>query len=226
MCLVPEGSFWMGCNESVDVECRDNEKPYHEVTLPAYYMDKTEVTQSAYMECAAANVCTVPHWLWDPINSPNQPVVNVEWDDASKYCAFVGKRLPTEAEWEKAARGTDGRKYPWGNETATCDYAVMYDGTSGCGAGGSMDVCSRSTAGDSPYGLCDMAGNVNEFVSDWYSESYGAERKDWLRVTRGGSFSGSADFSATIWLRASFRDHYPVGRVADDIGFRCAKDAK
>ena len=221
MLLIPSGSFWMGCNETVDRQGYDNEIPYHQVSLSAYYIDKTEVTQNEYKKCVDAGVCDTPGCDWNPAMTPNRPVVCVNWAQADEYCTWVGKRLPTEAEWEKAARGTDGRKYPWGNETASCELAVM----DGCP--GSMDVCSKSPAGDSPYGLCDMAGNVWEWVSDWYDSGYytNSPASNPIgpasgpgRVVRGGGFGFVYDN-----LRASRRIVYDPADVDDYLGFRCAR---
>ena len=230
MALIPAGSFWMGCNEAVDT-CTDRflEMPYHQVTLSAYYMDRTEVTIAQYAECVTAGSCAAPRWrVYDDLGG-NHPVIGVTWTQARDYCARAGKRLPTEAEWEKAARGTDGRKYPWGNETATCEYAVMDDGGNGCGTKGPWAVCSKSPAGDSPYGLCDMAGNVAEWVSDWYVWNYynsspapdptGPDSGE-ARVFRGGSFSRDDYF-----LRAYRRNLYVPSDALINLGFRCAKDA-
>jgi len=228
MILIPAGVFWMGCNSEIDNICYDDEKPYHEVQLSAYYIDKTEVTQGAYKKCVDAGVCSDPGCNWNPSGTPNRPVVCVDWNDAIAYCTWAGKRLPTEAEWEKAARGTDGRKYPWGNQTATCEYAVINDGSdSGCGTGSTWDVCSKSPAGDSPYGLCDMAGNAWEWVSDWYGSDYYSNSpasnptgpvSGSFRVTRGGSYAYDHDF-----LRASNRSYdYPSYYYAG-LGFRCSR---
>ena len=227
MVLIPAGPFWMGCNSAVDNDCYSDESPYHEVTLSGYYMDKTEVTQSAYRECVDAGVCDTPTCDWDPAGTPNRPVVCVNWTQAGEYCAWAGKRLPTEAEWEKAARGTDGRKYPWGNEDATCEYAVMDDGGNGCGTDSTWNVCGKSPAGDSPYGLCDMSGNVWEWVSDWYDSGYYTNSpasnptgpvSGSYRVRRGGSF-GYYDYN----LRASNRYDYDPSVYSYALGFRCVR---
>ena len=231
-CLVPAGSFWMGCNSAVDSNCYSDESPYHEVTLSGYYMDKTEVTVDAYGECVTAGSCTAPSTggscNWGVSGRGGHPVNCVNWTQAREYCAWVGKRLPTEAEWEKAARGTDGRKYPWGNETATCEYAVMYEGGNGCGTGSTWDVCGKSPSGDSPYGLCDMSGNVWEWVSDWYDSDYYTNSPSSnptntvsgsTRVRRGGGFYGNDG------LRASNRSGYDPSGDYYPLGFRCARDA-
>ncbi len=227
MVLIPAGSFWMGCNATVDSQCEGDESPYHEVTLSGYYIDKTEVTQGEYKKCIDAGECDTPSCNWDPTGKPNRPVVCVNWTQAGEYCAWAGKRLPTEAEWEKAARGTDGRKYPYGNETVTCDYAVMHEGSDGCGKGGTIDVCSKSPAGDSPYGLCDMSGNVYEWVSDWYDPGYYTNSpasnptgpvSGSGRVLRGGSF-----YSHGVYLRASYRSADNPSYADYYLGFRCAR---
>jgi formylglycine-generating enzyme required for sulfatase activity len=230
MKLVASGSFWMGCNEAVDTLCESNESPYHEVTLSGYYMDRTEVTQGEYKKCVDAGECDTPSCDWDPTGTPNRPVVCVTWSQAGEYCVWAGKRLPTEAEWEKAARGTDGRKYPWGNEDATCEYAVMYDGTDyGCGTNSTWDVCSKSPAGDSPYGLCDMSGNVWEWVSDWYDSRYYTNSpasnptgpvSGSYRIFRGGSFD---NYDSVLGLRASNRLYDSPSDYYDSLGFRCAR---
>ena len=113
----------------------------------------------------------MPSWGFDPDVLADYPVVNVTNDMARTYCSWTGKRLCTEAAWEKAARGTEGRRYPWGNEPASCDRAVMHDGGDGCGTGTSYPVGSKPL-GASPYGALDMAGNVSEWVKDFYSPSY------------------------------------------------------
>jgi len=232
MCLIPAGSFWMGCNSAVDNDCDSDESPYHEVTLSGYYIDKTEVTVDDYADCVTAGACTAPstassYCNWEVSGKGNHPVNCVNWSQAGEYCTWAGKRLPTEAEWEKAARGTDGRKYPWGNEDATCEYAVMDDGGNGCGTDSTWNVCGKSPAGDSPYGLCDMSGNVWEWVSDWYDSGYytnspasnptgpvsGSDR-----VKRGGRF-GTYDFG----LRAANRSYDSPSYDYVSLGFRCVR---
>ncbi len=153
------------------------------------------------------------------------PINCINWAMASSYCAYAGKRLCTEAEWEKAARGTDGRKYPWGNADATCDYAVMTLMDLGCGTGSTIAVGSKPS-GASPYGALDMAGNVYEWVSDWYS-SYdpGKSSKDPQgpsggseRVLRGGGFGSGGSV-----VRASNRVGYPPTDAPEGFGVRCCR---
>ena len=102
----------MGCNDQTD-DCLAWEKPYHEVTLDGFLVDIAEVTQRQYQKCVSASVCEIPVCNWVPHSRPHYPVVCVDWQKAKTYCEWAGKRLPTEAEWEKAARGTDGRAFPW-----------------------------------------------------------------------------------------------------------------
>ena len=226
--LIPAGKFWMGCNEAVDSECDDDEKPYHDVYLDAFSMDRHEVTVAAYGKCVESGKCskaeTGGYCNTGKSGRTDHPINCVDWAQAAAYCKWAGKRLPTEAEWEKAARGTDGRKYPWGNQNAACSRAVMDDGGDGCGKDRTWPVCSKE-AGNSPYGLCDMAGNVYEWVSDWYGkDSYGSSgdrnpggpSSGARRVLRGGSWDSES------WsLRASNRVRFtPVSRYVNS-GFRC-----
>jgi formylglycine-generating enzyme required for sulfatase activity len=228
MCEVPAGPFWMGCNEDVDVFCEDDEYPYHEVFLDAFEIDMYEVTQGAYYLCILEGDCDIPYCYFDPELHEDFPVVCVEWDHAHDFCQWAGKRLCTEAEWEKAARGTDGRRYPWGNEPASCEYAVMNDGGGGCGAGTFATVGSKP-AGACPFGAMDMAGNVGEFVKDSYDADYydqctsgcvnpqgppGGNHPN--NVVRGGGYLQWADR-----LRTSRRNSY-IG-AGEYTGFRCCR---
>lgn len=246
---VPAGEFQMGCNSAVDDQCGSDEFPYHAVTLSAYKIGKYEVTVGEYQQCVTNGACnnsgdyyhyyTNTDYLQCNLGTEgkdNHPMQCVTWYGAKAYCEYIGQRLPTEAEWEKAARGTDGRKYPWGNENATCDYAVMDDdnaGGDGCGSGGTMPIGSKES-GKSPYGAYDMAGNVWEWVKDWYSETYyetsptnnpaGPETGD-SRVLRGGSWSDGYGVGNGA-QRASLRSGgYPGGRNFA-LGFRCVKDVE
>ncbi len=235
MVLIPEGTFEMGCDWGTDPYlCTVEESPLHTVQLDADYIDKHEVTNSRYAACVDAGVCsapkrtsspTWPSYYGDPAYA-NYPVIYVDWLQAGAFCEWEHKRLPTEAEWEKAARGaSDRRAFPWGNDTPPCGRA---NGPTGC-VGDTTAVGSYS-AGASPYGVMDMAGNVLEWVNDWYDPDYytytpysnppgpatGAER-----VTRGGSYSSLADW----FVRNASREHdapsSPFESYAEN-GFRCA----
>ncbi len=223
---VPAGEFLMG---SRDGEGGAEEHPQHTVYLDAFWIDKTEVTNAQYEACVEAGACQAAHCADDSdLNAPQQPVVCVDWFRAETYCKWVGARLPTEAEWEKAARGTDGRRYPWGNADATCEYAVMDDGSgNGCGAGSYAWPVGSKPAGASPYGALDMAGNVWEWVADWYAEDYygrsparnptGPDSGQY-RGLRGGSWFKSLRFA----VRAADRNWNNPGGGGNVIGFRCA----
>jgi formylglycine-generating enzyme required for sulfatase activity len=219
---VPQGAFAMGCNAQVDTECKDDERPEHTVTLGAFAIDETEVTQAQYALCLQAGACTRPYCVWDPCKAPTLPIACIDYVQAQAYCAFAGERLPTEAEWEKAARSPDGRKYPWGNDPADCTKANM----DGCG--GVKTVASLS-AGASSYGALDMGGNLVEWVADVYDPQYYAaspandppgpvRNQDSRFGGRGGGWRSEA-----VWQRASARDLYEWDYYKDSLGFRCAK---
>ena len=227
---VPAGKFWMGCNEAVEGPCNLSEYPYHEVYLDAFAIDTTEVTKQAYKTCVDAGTCVPTGDTWSEEDA-FVPAQKVDWYAAEKYCkSWAGKRLCTEAEWEKAARGTDGQDYPWGNSAATCSLAVIDLGGSsaatGCGTGGPMGVGSIP-AGASPYGALDMGGNVQEWVADWLSWEYYASSpasnpkgpsSGTSRVMRGGSYAHGSWF-----LRASMRFGEAPGDADPRFGFRCCK---
>ncbi|MER3423189.1 MAG: formylglycine-generating enzyme family protein, partial [Nitrospiraceae bacterium] len=179
MVLVPAGSFPMGVPKG-DRDGGRDEYPRHEIFLGAYYIDKYEVTNGRYLEFVKATGHRIPQnpkspsrtlWKGDqiPESIADRPVINVDWYDADAYCRWAGKRLPTEAEWEKAARGTDDRRFPWGNTEPThkhLNYNQQWQGEKTLMPVGSYE------AGKSPYGAYDMAGNVWEWVADWYDPLY------------------------------------------------------
>ncbi|HTP07315.1 MAG TPA: SUMF1/EgtB/PvdO family nonheme iron enzyme, partial [Anaerolineae bacterium] len=169
MVLVPAGEFTMGS------DLLPNERPIHTVQLNAFWIDQSEVTNESYAKCVAAQQCPPPvegYSTQHPdgyfANSKysNFPAANVNWSEADRYCQWAGKRLPTEAEWEKAARGTDARKFPWGNtfDPARANSALNLDLIT--------TAVDSHPNGASPYGAVDMAGNVWEWVADWYDETY------------------------------------------------------
>ena len=221
MMLVPAGEFTMGSNEGAD------EQPVHRVSLDAYYMEKYEVTVGQYADFLQANGIDPPS-DWKTMNQPahrKRPVANVDWGDAVAYCHWVGKRLPTEAEWEKAARGADGRLYPWGNDPPTPRHA-NYRKT-GSNDHGVLAPVGTLEDGKSPYGIYDLAGNVREWVSDWYDKDYyrnsppqnptGPAMGE-SKVLRGGSWDSSPQD-----LRSAFRYLHRSTHRHKDYGFRCVK---
>ncbi len=224
---VPEGEFGMGCNSEVDTECKDDEKPAHAVSIKAFKLEATEVTQGQYYACVMAGACLAPTCDWDPCGArATHPVVCVNRVDAIAYCKYAGKRLPTEAEWEKAARGPKESKFPWGDDPADCSHANL----AGC-VGGTEPVGSHPI-GASMYGALDMAGNVVEWVSDVYDPNYysvapladptGPAPTPKLEsfVGRGGGWNSTA-----VWHRASARDDYEGTYFKKTFGLRCAVSA-
>jgi formylglycine-generating enzyme required for sulfatase activity len=221
--LIPAGAFVMGDDEN---------SPRRQIYLDAFYMDKFEVTVARYAKFlqATGNVGQPDEWdTADVARGGELPVVGVNWQDASSYCRWAGKRLPTEAEWEKAARGNDERKYPWGNNAPMPEYArygkryenpVYKDGVAPVGSH-AKDV--------SPFGIFDLAGNVTEWVADWYSESFPADvvrnpkgpDSGTTRVLRGGSW-----YEAATRIQVTKRWFSTPYERNDGFGFRCASDIK
>jgi formylglycine-generating enzyme required for sulfatase activity len=219
MVPVPAGEFLMGSEDG-----DNDEKPVHRVYLDAFYIDKYEVTVAEYGRCVQGGRCSTPGTgvgcNWGQGGREDHPINCVDWNQAETYCEWAGKRLPPEAEWERAARGTDGRKYPWGDQwdssKANAESRI----------GRTTSVGSYSS-GVSPYGVHDMAGNVWEWVQDWYDRNYyqrGFSRNPKgpdsgsLRVLRGGSW-GSFPGNA----RTSARGRSVPGTRYYDGGFRCAR---
>ena len=231
MVLVPSGSFRMGCTTNNGYCNRADEKPLHTVLLSSFFIDKYEVTNARYAACVDAFICTPPYrsdsharpaYYANPAYA-NHPVINVDWSQAQAFCAWEGKRLPTEAEWEKAARGSaDTRTFPWGDEHPDCTIANAYH-QGGCV--GDTSAVGSYPAGTSPYAAMDMSGNVREWVNDWYKSFYysvspaidppGPELGT-QRVYRGGSW---ADFAWGVMNRGM----YAPRTWGDLIGFRCAR---
>ena len=168
MVRVPEGEFWMGS----DV---DDDRPLHRVFLDEYDMDKFEVTVEEYRDCVAAGACAEPatgdECNWGMGDRDGHPVNCITWYDTQRYCRWASKRLPTEAEWEKAARGTDGRRFPWGHAPPDCERAVIGFRSLGCGRQSTWSVGSKPS-GNSPYGAVDMTGNVWEWMADGFEMDY------------------------------------------------------
>ncbi len=231
MVFVPAAQFAMGSTQG-DAD----ELPIHTVYVDAYWIDRFEVTVDAWNACVSAGGCGGSNGSSScNVNRPDRgshPYNCATWTQAHNYCAWAGKRLPTEAEWERAARGTTAATYPWGETEPTCDYAVIWDsalGTFGCGVNHTQPVGSRA-AGSSASGALDMTGNVWEWVNDWYAADYYANSPatnpagpatGTLRVLRGGSWyeSGPGD------LRAAFRNAKSPTQSFVNNGFRCALSA-
>jgi formylglycine-generating enzyme required for sulfatase activity len=231
---IPSGEFLMGSTDE-DKEAHTDEKPQHKIYLDAYWIDKTEVTNKMYSKCVGDGTCV--HLPWgngasstrsfyyvDP-KYANYPVINVDWFQANQYCRWKRGRLPSEAEWEKAARGTDGRIYPWGNENPTCLLA-NYGGKNKPGecADDTMLVGSHPE-GASPYGLMDMAGNLWEWVNDWYDEKYYQDspqrnpvgpNNGQNKVIKGGFWDSDFKF-----IRSAARNWGNSDGRLGNYGFRC-----
>lgn len=256
MACIPAGEFVRGSN-SYDAD----EKPEEKIYISEFYIDIHEVTNKEFNECLAAGKCreciksgkcdrVVPRYGKRYMHD-NQPAIGVSWYTAREYCTFRNKRLPTEAEWEKAARGPNGNLYPWGNEPATCERAIIQVGEGKRAIKGCLPkrlepewhmhtapVMSRPPG---VYSLYDMAGNVHEWVNDWYSNSYsecgdkcrgkdpkgpcdGAEtcpgHKE--RSVRGGSWWWTASYARGSKRRPHYPENMPLVHY-HHFGFRCAK---
>ncbi|HHH36771.1 MAG TPA: hypothetical protein ENK48_08110 [Gammaproteobacteria bacterium] len=283
MVRVPAGPFLMGSDrrDREGLQARYgfekplyvNEHPPHEVDLPAFYIDRFEVTNGAFkVFVRQTGYPEPPVWIQNGYNVYDEklrtahvsnlrwiardyfhidrdparmdkpallealfaiqrqrdalPVTGVSWFDARSYCRWAGKRLPTEAEWEKAARGTDGREFPWGNE-----WHAEWTNTGATAEGEEAVMAVGSFPRDrSPYGVMDMAGNVSEWVADFYAPYPGAalrldahERRQ--RVVRGGG-AGVGHYSLSLFFRSARRAHADPEMRSTDVGFRCARDAE
>ncbi len=238
MVFVPAGELMMGSELISSAEA-----PVHAVYLDAYWIDRREVSVADYVACVTAGGCSVPNATYSSNpgafehacnygaqSRTEHPVNCLAWSKASAFCAWKGKRLPWEAEWEKAARGVYANTWPWGNQRASCSYAVMEDpaaGGRGCGLASTAAVGSKPS-GASPYGADDMAGNVWEWVADWYSSTY-------YTVSPYSNPHGPADGFVKGLRGGAWEDWSGAGLLAaarlsgifswdPDYGFRCARD--
>jgi formylglycine-generating enzyme required for sulfatase activity len=226
---IPGGAFERGRSHALPddglkwfPELLKDDRPVRTITLDAFEMDVHEVTSSEYAEMVAAGKAKAPFYWPEgrpPEGREEDPVANVTWEEAAAYCAWRGKRLPTEAEWEKACRGgVEKTMHPWGDDPVTRERA-HYDGVDG-----PAEICQFAKNG---YGLCDMAGNVWEWTADWYGKDYYAEAPDAnpqgpaegeYRVLRGGSWADAEKF-----LTCAHRTYARPAERSPNIGFRCAR---
>lgn len=218
--FIPAGFFTMGSAVD-DPQADEDEKPSHEVNLDAFWMDRTEVTNAMYLRCISSGACTPParSIFYSKPEYANHPVIGISWVQAQEYCQWAERRLPTEAEWEKAARGTDGRIYPWGNMRPTIELANFNHHVNETVQVGMFEN------GASPYGVLDMAGNAWEWVADGYQSDFYSHSPEEnpisdspvnRRVLRGGNWDSNQD-----GIRVTNRFWAFPGRNDID-GFRCA----
>ncbi|HEY2981810.1 MAG TPA: SUMF1/EgtB/PvdO family nonheme iron enzyme [Anaerolineales bacterium] len=240
---VPEGTFYMG---GLDPKAAQNEKPVHQVTMRGFWLDKVEVTNGMYSLCVTAGGCRLPLEFkstsrtiyYSNPDFTEYPVIYVTWYEADTYCHWAGRRLPSEAEWERAARGDDTRIYPWGDlvpDASHANFNSFFGDTTRVG-----DIPGSA----SQFGVLDMAGNVAEWTNDFYDADYygsgvnfnppgpSARSSSFERVVRGGTFQ-DADSDIRVSKRSSVVGSDPtalvdsaqwLGTYSPKIGFRCASD--
>ncbi|WDT75231.1 MAG: SUMF1/EgtB/PvdO family nonheme iron enzyme [Candidatus Manganitrophus sp.] len=244
MAWIPAGEFMIGSDEVDETKEAiqlgfprpwfEDEHPLRKRSLPGFYIDRHETTQEAYFKFVTATNYPAPaHWPDGQVEKGKErhPVTNVDWYEANDYCRWAGKRLPTEEEWEKAARGPKGRRYPWG-DTFEIDRAHL---SSGSGLNETTRPVGSFPAGKSPYGVDDMIGNVWEWTDSWYLPYPGSALRhpDFgmkHRVVRGLSYMSLGHYPEgayrrvlEVYARASTRSYDPPAERLDDVGFRCAK---
>jgi formylglycine-generating enzyme required for sulfatase activity len=218
MVRVPAGEFEMGSTFGGDTE-----QPVHSVSLEAFWIDRTEVTHGMYGSCVEADACEAPRCARAVTPGDDDPATCITWADAQGYCTWAGSQLPTEAQWEYAARGPQDYLFPWGDASPTCDQAQFAE----CD-GEALPVGSLP-AGASWCGALDLAGNVSEWVADWYSDDYYARSpaveptgpmSGTDRVTRGASW-----IYGPLLVRGTYRLWHDPSDWRFDLGFRCAREA-
>jgi formylglycine-generating enzyme required for sulfatase activity len=232
MVFIPAGPFTMGCTSTKF--CYPDEEPPRMITLSAFWADRTEVTRMAYRECVRAGACVSPIEYAIDLDDPTRldhPVYGVTWDQADGYCRWRGARLPTEAQWERVARGTDGRFYPWGNDPPTCERAnfTVNPPAPPTPCVGDTSPVYAHPAGASPEGALDLCGNVWEWTSTPYSPTYYADAPatdppdvptGFGPSYRGGSFTSDTERLDT-WLR--YYDDGTAAHMRRRRGFRCVR---
>jgi iron(II)-dependent oxidoreductase len=234
MVMVPAGEFIMGSDPRKDPAAGPQEQPLHRVTLDAFEIDRYEVSNVEYLRFVLATGADWPQfWRAKPFpdKMATHPVINVSWQEADAYCRWAGKRLPTEAEWEKAARGPDGRMFPWGDEPAGWIKSnIAHPGSKRGAKYPPLANINRYDKGVSPYGVYQLAGNVSEWVSDWFDPDYyrkGVNENPKgpavgeLKVFRGGSWNEDPEVA-----RSAGRNGGEPTRKSYLTGFRCARDAR
>ena len=223
MIRVPGAAFAMG---SSDPKSPANERPRHVESVAPFWIDRTEVTVAAYRVCVEGHACAAPirtsAWCTYDLGDARLPISCVHWRDAEAYCRSLGRRLPREAEWELAARGPKGDRYPWRSGVSSCYYAAtMVNDTTGRACTRGPTRVGGHPAGATPSGIQDLAGNLEEWVSDWYAEnvSHGAPAAGASHVLRGGGWQ-----SGPSQARGSARNWGSAAEAGPNVGFRCAKD--
>ena len=224
MAVVPAGEFLMGTEDGLP-----DARPLHRIHLSGYLIDRYEVTNSQYRQCVDGGSCAAPRdrEAFDDREREQHPVVNVTWSQARVYCQWAGKRLPTEAEWEKAARGTDGRRYPWGNSDTVIEQHRPKGNEAKLTANGTGPVGTHISSA-SPYGIYGLAGSISEWVKDWYADDFYAVSssrdpqgplRGSFRVLRGAGWN-----EGLPELRSSYRGWDEMTYWGPTLGIRCAMD--
>lgn len=238
MVRIPAGEVWIGCVEENETGfiCPADELPLHQVRVSEYWIDQYEVSNAQFALCVQAGACQEPYYRSSATHTEyygnasygDFPRVGVSWLEAQDYCQWVGGRLPTEAEWVRAARGDDQRIFPWGDDLPTCQLANGRDGLTGTLCRDDTAAVGSFPRGASPFGVMDMAGNVWEWTADWYHTDYYAvspladpqgPEQGGTKVVHGGGFDYSWDR-----LRVAYTSDHDPREHKISFGFRCVMD--